>query len=54
MTLEDEAVVFRSTIGEGSTIGERSAVVGTDLAPNSVVPDRTIVLNGEVFGAVEW
>ena len=54
VTLEDEAVVFRSTIGEGSTIGERSAVVGTDLAPNSVVPDRTIVLNGEVFGAVEW
>ena len=54
VTLEDEAVVFRSTIGEGATIGERSAVVGTDLPPDSVVPDRTIVLNGEVFGAVEW
>lgn len=54
VTLEDEAVVFRSTIGEGATIGERSAVVGTDLPPNSVVPDRTIILNGEVFGAVEW
>jgi carbonic anhydrase/acetyltransferase-like protein (isoleucine patch superfamily) len=54
VTLEDEAVVFRSTIGEGATIGERSAVVGTDLAPGTVVPDRVIVLNGEEFGAVEW
>jgi carbonic anhydrase/acetyltransferase-like protein (isoleucine patch superfamily) len=54
VTLEDEAVVFRSTIGEGATIGERSAVVGTDLAPGTVVPDRVIILNGEEFGAVEW
>jgi len=54
VTLEDEAVVFRSTIGEGATIGERSAVVGTDLPPGTVVPDRVVVLNGEVFGAVEW
>ena len=54
VTLEDEAVVFRSTIGEGASIGERSIVVGTDLPANSVVPDRTVVLNGEVFGAVEW
>ncbi|MCV2491514.1 hypothetical protein OF117_19390 [Geodermatophilus sp. YIM 151500] len=54
VTLEDEAIVFRSTIGDGATIGERSAVVGTDLPPDSVVPDRTVVLNGEVFGPVEW
>ncbi len=54
VTLEDEAVVFRSTIGEGATIGERSAVVGTDLAAGAVVPDRVIILNGEEFGAVEW
>ncbi len=54
VTLEDEAVVFRSTIGEGATIGERSAVVGTDLPPGTVVPDRVIILNGEEFGAVEW
>ncbi|MEX5721395.1 hypothetical protein [Geodermatophilus maliterrae] len=54
VTLEDEAVVFRSTIGEGATIGERSAVVGTDLAPGTVVPDRVIILNGEEFGSVEW
>jgi carbonic anhydrase/acetyltransferase-like protein (isoleucine patch superfamily) len=54
VTLEDGAVVFRSTIGDGARIGERSAVVGTDLPPGTVVPPRTIILNGEVFGEVEW
>jgi carbonic anhydrase/acetyltransferase-like protein (isoleucine patch superfamily) len=48
------AVVFRSTIGDGARIGDRSAVVGTDLPAGAVVPPNTIVLNGEVFGAVEW
>ncbi len=54
VTLEDEAVVFRSTIGEDALIGQRSAVVGTDLPAGAVVPPNTIVLNGQVFGAVEW
>lgn len=52
--LGDESVVFRSTIGDGARIGDRSAVVGTDLPAGAVVPPNTIVLNGEVFGAVEW
>ncbi|WP_448608163.1 hypothetical protein [Geodermatophilus sp. URMC 60] len=52
--LGDEVVVFRSTIGDGAVIGDRSAVVGTDLPADAVVPPHTIVLNGEVFGAVEW
>ncbi len=54
VTLHDESVVFRSTIGEDAVIGERSAVVGTDLPAGAVVPPHTVVLNGEVFGAVEW
>ena len=54
VTFEDGSVVFRSTIGDGAVIGERSAVVGTDLAPGTVVPDRVIILNGEEFGPVEW
>ncbi|SDQ42648.1 hypothetical protein [Quadrisphaera sp. DSM 44207] len=54
VVLEDGSVVFRSTVGDGATVGERSAVVGTDLAPGAVVPPRTVVLNGEVFGEVEW
>ena len=52
--LGDGSVVFRSTIGDGARIGDRSAVVGTDLPAGAVVPPNTIVLNGEVFGAVEW
>jgi carbonic anhydrase/acetyltransferase-like protein (isoleucine patch superfamily) len=52
--LGDESVVFRSTIGDGARIGDRSAVVGTDLPAGTVVPPNTIVLNGAVFGAVEW
>jgi carbonic anhydrase/acetyltransferase-like protein (isoleucine patch superfamily) len=54
VTLHDESIVFRSTIGDGAVIGERSAVVGTDLPPGTVVPARTIILDGEVFGPVEW
>jgi acetyltransferase-like isoleucine patch superfamily enzyme len=47
-------VVFRSTVGDDAVIGERSAVVGTDLAPGSVVPPGRIILNGVDSGAVEW
>jgi len=54
VTLGDESVVFRSTIGNDATIGERSAVVGTELPAGTVVPPDTIVLNGQVFGSVEW
>jgi len=52
--LGDGSIVFRSTIGDGAVIGHRSAVVGTDLPAGAVVPPHTVVLNGEVFGAVEW
>ena len=54
VTLGDGSVVFRSTIGDDATIGERSAVVGTELPAGAVVPPDTIVLNGQVFGSVEW
>jgi carbonic anhydrase/acetyltransferase-like protein (isoleucine patch superfamily) len=54
VTLHDESIVFRSTIGNGAVIGQRSAVVGTDLPPGTVVPAHTIILDGEVFGPVEW
>ena len=46
MELKDESVVFRSTIGNGSVIGERSLVVGSALKPGTVVPPRTVVSNG--------
>ena len=46
--------MFRSTIGNGSKIGRKSAVVGSDLAPGTVIPDRVIYLNNAIFGLVEW
>jgi carbonic anhydrase/acetyltransferase-like protein (isoleucine patch superfamily) len=54
VVLEDESIVFRSTIGEGSVIGQRSVVVGSELAPGTEVPPRTIIINGVKFGDVEW
>jgi len=54
VVLQDESIVFRSTIGNHSVIGKRSVVVGSDLAPGTVVPPRTVVINGVKFGDVEW
>jgi carbonic anhydrase/acetyltransferase-like protein (isoleucine patch superfamily) len=54
VVLKDESVVFRSNIGNRSVIGERSAVVGSVLKPGTVVPARTVILNGVKFGNVEW
>lgn len=54
VVLMRQAIVFRSRIGNGSMIGRKSAVVGSDLPPGSNIPDRTIYLNDAVFGSVEW
>ncbi len=54
VTLGDDAVVFRSLLRNGTKVGARSAVVGSETGLGQVIPSRTIVANGEVFGAVEW
>ncbi|MDQ3253243.1 MAG: acetyltransferase [Acidobacteriota bacterium] len=54
VTLKNQAVVFRSFVARNSVIGEKSAVVSSDLTPGQVIPDRVIYLNNEIFGAVEW
>lgn len=54
VVLEDGAIVFRSLVRNGAVVGERSAVVGSELEIGQVVPDRTVYANGEVFGPVEW
>ncbi|GAB3603105.1 hypothetical protein GCM10027586_06090 [Kineococcus gypseus] len=54
VVLGDGAVVFRSLLRNGSVVGPRSAVVGSDLSAGQVVPERTVHANDEVFGAVEW
>lgn len=52
--LADGAIVFRSLIRNGSDIGQRSAVVGSELAVGQRIPDHTIYVNDGVFGPVEW
>jgi carbonic anhydrase/acetyltransferase-like protein (isoleucine patch superfamily) len=52
--LGDGAVVFRSLLRNGATIGDRSAVVGSELALGQEIADHTIYANDEVFGPVEW
>lgn len=54
VTLKSQAVVFRSLIGKGSTIGKKSAIVGSELAPNTTIGDKIIYANNTVFGIVEW
>jgi carbonic anhydrase/acetyltransferase-like protein (isoleucine patch superfamily) len=52
--LAARSVVFRSRIGDGSRVGFKSAVVASSLPPNTVIPDRQVFVNNELFGHVEW
>lgn len=54
VTLKNQAVVFRSLIGKGSTIGTKSLVVGSELAPYTTIGNKIIYANNAVFGNVEW
>lgn len=48
------SVFFRSRAADGVTIGFKSLVQQSDLAPGTVVPDRTVMIDNAIFGAVEW
>lgn len=52
--LGDGSVVFRSLLSNGVIVGDRSAVVGSDLELGEVIALNTIFANGSVFRAVEW
>lgn len=54
VTLKNQSLVFRSTVGNGSTIGVKSAVINSELQPNTAIADRVIYLNNAVFSNVEW
>lgn len=54
VTVRDWAVVFRSKIGAGSTIGVRAYVDGCHLPAGSIVPDRAIMVKDKLIGYVEW
>lgn len=54
VTVKDWAVLFRSKVGNGVTIGVRAYVDGCHLAPGTVVPDRAIMIKDKIVGYVEW
>lgn len=54
VTLGTGATIFRSLLRNGVVVGDRSAVVGSELAIDQVIPPRTIYANDAVFGPVEW
>jgi carbonic anhydrase/acetyltransferase-like protein (isoleucine patch superfamily) len=54
VTLKNQSIIFRSHIGQGSTVGEKSAVINSVILPGTVIPDRVIYLNNTIFGEVEW
>lgn len=56
VTLRDQAVVFRSRIADGETVGFKSAVVATDtaLVAGTTIPDWQVYVNNAFFGNVEW
>lgn len=52
--VKDWAVLFRSKVGKGTTIGVRAYVDGCHLAPGTIVPDRAIMIKDKLVGYVEW
>jgi carbonic anhydrase/acetyltransferase-like protein (isoleucine patch superfamily) len=48
------AVFFRSRIGDNSTVGMKSVVQQSDLPAGTVVPPKTIMVEGKVAGTVDW
>ncbi len=50
----DEAVFFRSHIGNNSTVGAKSVVQQCDFPNNTVIPDHQIWISNAFFGPVEW
>jgi carbonic anhydrase/acetyltransferase-like protein (isoleucine patch superfamily) len=54
VVLGSRSVVFRSLLRNGTVVGSKSAVVGSQTALDQVIPPRTIYANDTVFGPVEW
>jgi carbonic anhydrase/acetyltransferase-like protein (isoleucine patch superfamily) len=48
------AVVFRSQLGDGVQIGERSYIDGSQVASDTVIPPGTILIRNRVMGIIEW
>lgn len=52
LTIEDDAILFRSTVGNNVTIGTKAIVVGVTLANGAVVPSSTVVTTQEQADAL--
>jgi carbon dioxide concentrating mechanism protein CcmM len=53
-TLGDYSVVYRSTIGDNVTVGQKCYIDSTTIPSGTVVPDRTILVKGVNKGTIEW
>lgn len=54
VTLGAQSVVFRSLLRNGTRVGYKTAVVATETELDQVLEDRTIYVEDEIFGRVEW
>ncbi len=52
LTIEDDAILFRSTVGNNVTIGTKAIVVGVTLADGAVVPPGNMVTTQEQADAL--
>lgn len=54
VTVGPGAVLFRSDVGDDCIIGEGALVDGCQLAPGTEVPAKTILIQNQNLGNVEW
>jgi carbonic anhydrase/acetyltransferase-like protein (isoleucine patch superfamily) len=47
-------VVFRSTVGDNVKIGNKVLLDSCNIAPGTVIPDGTIMINNVVIGKIQW
>ncbi len=52
LTIEDDAILFRSTVGDNVTIGSKAIVVNVTLADGTVVPSGSIITTQEQADAL--
>jgi carbonic anhydrase/acetyltransferase-like protein (isoleucine patch superfamily) len=48
------SVVFRSTVGDNVKIGNKVLLDHCNIAPGTVIPDGTIMINNVVIGKIQW
>jgi carbonic anhydrase/acetyltransferase-like protein (isoleucine patch superfamily) len=54
VSVGDWAVLFRSTVADGVSIGYKSLVQQANLPSGTVVPGCTVIIGAAAPGLVEW